>query len=78
MPDASLAEPAIRTPLTNAPLNAIDLPKQPEPLIAVVTAEPNAEDTLVTTVPNSYAQVASLAGTKDVRAKVWKINPLNP
>jgi hypothetical protein len=78
VPDASLAEPAIRTPLTNAPLNAIDLPKQPEPLIAVVTAEPNAEDTLVTTAPNSYAQAASLAGTNDVRAKIWKINPLNP
>jgi len=78
VPDASLAQPAIRTPLTHAPLNAIEPPKQPKPLITVVVAQPNAEDTLVTTVPNSYAQVASLAGTNAVRPKVWKINPLNP
>ena len=78
VPDASLAQPAIRTPLANGPLNAIELPKQPKPLIAVIVAQPNAEDTLVTTVPNSCAQVASLAGTNAVHSKVWKINPLNP
>jgi hypothetical protein len=78
VPDASLAQPAIRTPLANGPLNAIELPKQPKPLIAVVVAEPNAADTLVTTAPTSCDQVASSAGTKAVRPKIWKINPLNP
>ena len=77
VPDPTLAQPAIRTTLTNQPLNAIESPKQPKPLIAVVTAEPNAEDTLVTTVADPCSQVASLA-TNAVRLRVWKINPLNP